>query len=364
MINNGHQKRLVRYWGSYFKRRSQARNLLLIFRAIQERGWEITLVLADKARDEEWDQMIIDAGVSIRYLKRPRRIFDPVCIAQVYRLCRDIKPAVFHCDNIHLSPLIGAMLSGVFGRVWHKRSMNSSYEKGFDRISLVDRIAKSTRLSVWISHRVICVSDAVREELRVLGIRSSKVITVFNPKKGRRIDRAILRDDSRQRFGYSPDDIVAVTVGHAVPVKGWGILIKAFAVASKAEPKLKLLLVGSTSGSHEARTYDEIQTMVASLGISDKVLFTGYLEDISCAISASDFFVLPSISEGNCNALIEALRSGLPALSTEVGAASQLIIQNETGVLVQRNNVIELANGFARILESNIYMKSRADRCA
>lgn len=69
-------------------------------------------------------------------------------------------------------------------------------------------------------------------------------------------------------------------------------------------------------------------------------------------ISNSDIFVLASHSEGLPNSLMEAMGCGVASIATNVGSVSDLIINEETGILVEKGAIADLANGLTRLIES------------
>ncbi len=331
----------VRYWGSYFKKPQMAVEFANSARMLAARGWSICLVCSQPPEDRGWLRPLLDAGARIVYQPRPKKGFDWKCIRNVYRLCREVRCDLFECANIHTSPLIGAMLSGVPVRLWFKRSMNECYET-CRKPTLRDRIVLSVRTSCFLATRTLTVSQAVKDELVDLGIPARK-LAVFPNTMIRTNIRSLPRKKARGTFGYEDADIVFTTVGHAVPVKGWDVLLRAFHEVARQVPRARLLFVGSTHAEHEKTTYEELQEFIHQKGLSGRVFFTGRLLDVSEALAASDIFVLPSRSEGFSNALLEAAGVGLPCISTRVGGALETIREGINGLLVNRNDHQELA---------------------
>jgi glycosyltransferase involved in cell wall biosynthesis len=123
------------------------------------------------------------------------------------------------------------------------------------------------------------------------------------------------RERVRREFGYGDEDIVLVRVGRLAQSKGNDILLRALA----SEPQLeaaKLLFVG------DGEELAALQQLTSECGLAGRVTFTGYRADIPDLLAASDVFVLPSIKEGLPIALLEAMASSLPVVSTDAGAIS------------------------------------------
>jgi glycosyltransferase involved in cell wall biosynthesis len=325
---------LVRYWGSFFKTPRQAQEFARVFAAAAARGWSTHLVCCRPPDDPGWLRPIEEVGTRIAYLPRPKRNFDAGVALRALRLCRRLDCDVFHCDNMHTSPLIGAALAGVPVRLWSKRSMQPVFEEGRPQ-TLRDRVAISVRTSCSLATQVLAVSSAVRDELVDLGVAPSKFTVLPNPVPEL---PAIDRRQARASFGYGDSELVITTVGHAVPVKGWDLLLEAFRQFSDEVPTARLLFVGSTTAPHEQECFAELQQLIERLEIADRVQFAGHVPSVFVPLTAADVFALPSRSEGYCNALLEAIRTGLPCVSARVGAAPDFIAHGESGLLTERED--------------------------
>lgn len=335
-------KSLLRYWGSHFKTRRQVGVVVEEFRPLIRQGWECHLVLEREPDDREWLTDLTAQGVRIHLEPRPKRKFSPTTITRTAWLCRKVRPDVFICENIHDSPLLGAAISCVPIRIWIKRAMNNAFER-MDPPSMWVRLAPTTRLSCALATRIIAVSSAVREELVGLGIPEKKVWVRPNPRRLGDRSPAMARTAVRSTFGLAETDVVWTSVGHAVPVKGWDMLIRAFHRVALADPRAKLLLVGGISRPAEVETTRCLRSEIERLGLGEVVSFTGQVEDVTSLLKASDGFVMSSRAEGFSNALIEALEAGLPCVATHVGIASDVIRPGVNGFLIDRTDEASLA---------------------
>ena len=102
---------------------------------------------------------------------------------------------------------------------------------------------------------------------------------------------------------------------------------------------IKLILVGS------GRDYQNLQHLVIKNGLEKEIKFTGNIinSKISEYMTASDIFVLPSISEGMPIVILEAMASGLPVVATRVGGIPEIIQEGENGYLVDAKNSEQIA---------------------
>jgi len=289
------------------------------------------------------------AGCEIVLQSRSRGNFDCASVWRTYKLLRRLKCGVFHCHNDHTSPLIGATLARVPVRIWSKLSMSSHYETG-DSPQGLQRLYLSNRISSWCSHRILALTEPVRQEFARQGGSSRKTIVVPGPVD---VDRFAMAcgDGVREQFGLAHSDCVITAVGHAVPVKGWDILVRAFAKLSASHPNVHLLLVGSTSASNESAFADTLRSLAADGGCGSRVHFLGHRADVAVVLKASDVFAFPSRSDGQGLALGEAMAAGLPCVAARVGGIPEVVTDGEDGLLFERENVQELAGHLTKLIE-------------
>jgi glycosyltransferase involved in cell wall biosynthesis len=339
---------LIRYAGTHMKNSRYGKGMCGILRRAVDRGWRTTVVFSRPPRDESWLAPFQELGVCVEYLPRPRANFDLGCMWRAYRLCRRHACTVFHCDNMHTSPMIGAALAGVPVRVWSKRSMQPVFEAG-GVPSLRDRLALSVRSTCALATRVLPVSSAVGDELHALGLARQK-ITVFRNACDAPELAIIDRRQARGKLGLRPDDLAFCTVGRAAAVKGWDVLLSAFLRIAADAPNAKLVLVGDHEGPEGQPVYEALRRKIDAAGLAERVIFTGFVEDVFPILAAADVFVLPSRSEGDSNALLQALISGLPCIATRVGSAPDLIQHESNGLLVPRDDADALLAAMSRMM--------------
>jgi glycosyltransferase involved in cell wall biosynthesis len=97
-----------------------------------------------------------------------------------------------------------------------------------------------------------------------------------------------------------------------------------------------------------------LEKRAEELKISGSIKFTGPVnhEDIPLWISAADMLVLPSLSEGRPNVVLEALSCEVPVVATDVGGIPELMIEGETGYLVPSKNPLQLSEKINKLLEN------------
>lgn len=137
-------------------------------------------------------------------------------------------------------------------------------------------------------------------------------------------------------------------VGRLEPEKGLPFLVQCVAVLKEQNKNVHLDIVGS--GVEEER----LQTLVQNLSVSKEVSFHGYVafgESLFSYYRAADFFVLPSLSEGIPNVLMEAMAFGIPIISTSVGGIAGVIRHKENGLLVEPGSATALAEAITELID-------------
>ena len=125
----------------------------------------------------------------------------------------------------------------------------------------------------------------------------------------------------RKVFGYA-DELVIGHVGRFDAAKNQSFLLDVFSEIVKREPNAKLLLVG------DGPLRKQIETKVAALGLSDRVIFTGVRSDVADLMQAMDILVFPSKNEGLPVTLVEAQAAGLPCVISDSIPKDAVITKN------------------------------------
>jgi len=166
--------------------------------------------------------------------------------------------------------------------------------------------------------RVICVIGAVAEVCRRDGIPAEMLRVVHCGS-----DDRMLCSGSRQRgrdsLGLSDDQPLLLTVALLNPCKGHAFLLDALPPVIRRHPRLCLALAG------DGETAAALQAQARRLRIDAHVRFLGYRHDIADLLRAADLFVMPSLTEGFCSVLIEAMLAGLPMVTTAVGGIPEVV---------------------------------------
>lgn len=202
------------------------------------------------------------------------------------------------------------------------------------------------RLMNATTQNVITNSESVRRAWIAVGVREKVLRVIYNGVDVDRFDRAEAFD-FRRRFGWAEDDVLVGFAGQFQPNKGLQDFVAAARLVLDSRPNTRFLVTGqSTAGStHES----DICSLIKGHNLSEHVIFTGWTDEIERFLKGLDILVVPSRHEDPApNVNIEAMASGVPVVATRVGGTPEIIVDNETGYLVERQRPDELAR---RILD-------------
>ena len=205
--------------------------------------------------------------------------------------------------------------------------------------------------SNWLATEVISVCEAEYNLLRELGLNEKKLHLIYNGVKEPILDSAKSMELA-ERFRLNPEtQIILGTAARLNEAKGLTYLLKAFAALTpspspigRGEKELRLVIAGT--GELEASLKQEAQ----DLGISDLVVFTGYLDDLPNLMQLFDIFVLPSLQEACSLACAEAMSQAKPVVGTCVGGIAEQVSDRQTGFIVMPRDPDDLAAKLAELI--------------
>lgn len=197
------------------------------------------------------------------------------------------------------------------------------------------------------TQHVLAISRAVaRFAVASQGFRPEQVEVMHNPVDLHRFHPvdAAARRAAREALGIECDVPVVICVARFDPVKGVDLLIQAWPEIASAIPQAVLLLAG------DGPLREALDQRIRSTGLSTRVRFLGYRSDVESILHAADLCVVPSRNEGLSLAAMEAMATGLPVVATRVGGLPEVVVDGETGVLVEPDNPPALASAVIRVL--------------
>jgi L-malate glycosyltransferase len=157
-----------------------------------------------------------------------------------------------------------------------------------------------------------------------------------------------MKKQIRASLGIPLDASVVVIVANLRPVKDHMTFLKAAQIVHLEKPDVHFLVVGSGAELQKLRNES------SSLGIAGSVHFLGERLDVSEILTACDIGVLSSISESFSNALVEYMAAGLPVVTTDVGGASEALVDGVNGYIVPVKDSYQMGKRIVELLKSEL----------
>jgi D-inositol-3-phosphate glycosyltransferase len=154
---------------------------------------------------------------------------------------------------------------------------------------------------------------------------------------------------SRQKLGLSESENLVLFVGRLEPLKGIDRLLKGYALLKDSIPA-RILILGGDESNNDYRVY--LESLASGLGIREKVNFAGSVpqDELSYYYSAADLSVVPSYYESFCLVIPESLACGTPVITSDIGAARQIIKNAAMGSVLDDNTPEMIAGKIAEYL--------------
>ena len=153
----------------------------------------------------------------------------------------------------------------------------------------------------------------------------------------------------RQKLNLPQDAIIAIYTGRLVSYKGLPLLLKVWDEIRCRRENVLLLLAG-TGGLDIHNCETTLHDHVNSAGLEKNVWFLGSVQNIPEYLQAADLFVFPTENDAFPSSLIEAMSCGLPIVTTPVGAIKTFVAHQETGLIVQPGNHLQLYEALVAII--------------
>lgn len=186
----------------------------------------------------------------------------------------------------------------------------------------------------YVADRVICVSQALRDEVHQLyGVPVEKITAIYNGVHVQRFDVEVDAMGIRGRFGIGPDEPLVLFVGRVTWQKGPDLLLEAIPEVRSFCPGAKFVFVGDG----DMRAW--MEGRAAALGLFDCVRFAGHQSglDLVSLFRAADVLCVPSRNEPFGIVILEGWSAVKAVVASRNGGPSEFVRDNETGLLVFAN---------------------------
>lgn len=273
-------------------------------------------------------------------LLRQRATLDPGLITQARRIVLEHDINVIQTHG-YKSNVIGMFLRRLCGRPW------IGFAHGFTdenwKVRLYNRI---DRAALRRADLIVTVAESTKKLLASNGLPEAKIRLIYNAIDPSEIAPKAPAEEVRRRHGLSSSHKVVGVIGRLNPEKGQMVFLRAMATTIRGCPEAKALIIG------DGQDRPALERFCRERGLDEHVLFLGYQASVADYYQILDLLVLPSLSEGLPNTVLEAMSFGVPVLATAVGGVPE-IIEKDNGVLVPPNDPDALADGMVELLRND-----------
>jgi glycosyltransferase involved in cell wall biosynthesis len=312
--------------------------------AAQEAGHQVSVACGTQG---ELTTRLEQAGIPVFQVAGLGRdihlLSDLKALNTLTKLMRALQPDIVHANSSKagLIAVIAAQISRVPDIIFtaHGWAFNETrpwWQKAvFSLFHLV---------TVSLSDTVICVSEAVAKDMRWMPFSGAKTRVIHH---GITFPQFMRKDEARASLAPHLSEILSAplwigTLAELHPTKGLDVAINAFARIAPQFPNAVLVLIG------EGDARNELVTLAKERGISNRIRFSGHIQDAASYLSAFDIFLFPSRSEALGYAVLEAGNASLPVVASRIGGIPEIIEDSVSGLLVTPNDI----EGFAIDLSS------------
>jgi len=266
--------------------------------------------------------------------------FDIIKYNNLYKTINHIKPDIIHTHHT---------LSGFFGRIFGKilkvpiiiATIHANMN-GFNRYQQILR-----GLTLNLADCIVCNSKNTLESFlpwqnKIIDVKKKRVI--YN---GVDINKVISYKSNNIRYKYNIDKEVFLlgNVGRLVKKKNQKTLIKAFKVfKNDIKEETKLLIVG------DGPLRTNLLSLVDDLNLKNDIIFTGLIprKEVYKIINSLDLFIMTSIFEGFCNAIVEAMVAGNSIIATNIQPLPEVIGEGN-GIFFKKGDYKDLVNKMLKL---------------
>jgi glycosyltransferase involved in cell wall biosynthesis len=326
--------------------------------ALDRDGFSTTLIHGRLGDGEGDMRYLIAPGSRAIYVDTLCRPLSPLndlrAWLRILRELRQARPLIVH-THMAKAGLLGRLAAAVYnatrGRAPRARVIHTYHGhvlEGYFSPLMTRVFIGFEQLLAHVSDAIVAISPAIERELRdQFGIGRADQYRVvplgFDLTPFAAINDAT-RVRARQDLQLAADADVVCTVGRLTAIKQHRLFLDTIAGVAASRPNLVALIAG------DGELRSDLERYAAGLGLADRVRFLGWRRDLATIYAASDVFLLTSRNEGTPVALIEAMASGIPGVSTDVGGVKDVIVSDDTGARVGEHRADALAAQVVRYL--------------
>lgn len=273
---------------------------------------------------------------------------------KVYKLLRERNVDILYVNNNKgfLLSFLAAKLNKI-PIIIYKRSTNYYNQS---------RILKYIQYFVMkFCDKVLCISKGVKNDItNKLRVKYENKISVLYT--GYKFESFQSEKDVKglyKKHNIKKNTQIIALIGSITHRKGYHICIESIKFVIEKYPNAKFMFIGSKMKNQD-EYYNRLIEKAKEYKVFEKIIWTGYVNNINEYYNIIDCLILPSYAEGLPRTVIEALSNGIPVVANDVGGISEIIIDEDIGYIIKGNSSKMLANYINKCLDlDNDYKKKK-----
>ena len=197
---------------------------------------------------------------------------------------------------------------------------------------------------------LIANSKATAESYIPFVRKHQKVEVVYNGVDLEEYSPSLKDNTIRKRYGIGDNKFLIGMIGRISRPKRQDIFLKTIAEVVKFYPDVCAFIVGDTRIDRSEQYLEELHQLVKKFELEDKVIFTGFINDMKGLYASLDLLVLPSQAEPFGRVLIEMMAMGKPVVATKSGGAVEIVEHEVTGLLIPPDDEKSMSKAILKII--------------
>ena len=211
------------------------------------------------------------------------------------------------------------------------------------------------------SNKIIAVSEFTKKELlKYYQVKPDRIRVIHNGVDIKKFQPTPNKQKAKAEIGLNPQDIAILSVGRLYARKGLFTLIETMPPIVKRFKNAKLII----SGKGQRDEMNKLVNHAAHLGVRENIIFTGYFPDkkLPKLYQAADVFAFSTFYEHHPFAILEAMSTGLPIVTNNVGGIPETIENSKNGFLCTPFSPREFSEKVLYLLEHPTHSLEMANR--
>ncbi|MBN1155340.1 glycosyltransferase family 4 protein [candidate division KSB1 bacterium] len=298
-------------------------------------------------------EKLIENDVRVEIIHSMKRnillLNDIISIYQIYKIIKKYDPDIVETHTAKAGAV--GRIAAVFGRVpiiihtFHGHVFNNYFNRFITQLFVIIE-----KMLARVTDKIIVLSESqyvdIVKKYRIAPENKVQVVHLG-------LDLELYKNcqpsnELKKELGLNSDDVIIASIGRLVPIKNNKMLIDVVTVLRDRNKKYHLCFMGD----------GDLRSELEMISDRSCTHFLGWRTDLQNIYSGVDLVALTSLNEGTPIAIIEAMAAGVPVVCTNVGGVSDIVTDEETGFLVDSNDVSTMCAKINLLME-DIQLKNK-----